>query len=44
MRFRNWDPFDALLPVQAKKEGLFLPVADRLLADHRLTIPVGGRV
>jgi len=38
------DPFDGLLLVQAQEEGLQLLTADRLLADHPLTILVGGRV
>ena len=38
------DPFDELLLVQAQEEGLQLLTADRLLADHPLTISVRGRV
>ena len=38
------DPFDELLLVQAQEEGLQLLTADRLLADHPLTITVRGRV
>lgn len=38
------DPFDELLLVQAQEEGLHLLTADRLLADHPLTVTVGGRV
>lgn len=37
------DPFDELLLVQAQEEGLQLLTADRLLADHPLTISVRGR-
>ena len=38
------DPFDELLLVQAQEEGLQLLTADRLLADHPLTISARGRV
>ena len=38
------DPFDELLLVQAQEEGLQLLTADHLLADHPLTITVGGQV
>ncbi len=38
------DPFDELLLVQTPEEGLRLLTADRLLADHPLTISVRGRV
>ena len=38
------DPFDEVLLVQAQEEGLQLLTADRLLADHPLTITVGGPV
>ena len=41
---RHRDPFDELLLVQAQEEGLQLLTADRLLADHPLTISVRGRV